>query len=459
MTFLSKSWVVMSQARFEEWINERKISEVECLVADMSGTARGKILPPKKFLKGIRSQGLRIPEEVFTLTINGRFVSETNAVSDSAIDIYMQPDIETIRFVPWYAEPTAQVICDAFHLDGEPVSIAPRHVLRGVLQLYKDRGWRPIVAPELEFYLVKKNLDPDYPLDAAVGRSGRKEPGGQAYGIDAANDFDPIVEDIYDFCEGQELDVDTLSHESGPAQLEINFNHGDPLELADQVFLFKRTVRQAALKHDMYATFMAKPHENEPGSSMHIHQSVLDLKSGKNVFAGRDGKPSKLFLNHIGGLQRYLAGALPLFAPNVNSYRRLVPESDAPTNVHWAIDNRTVSLRVPASDPVNLRIENRVPGADANPYLAFAASLACGYLGMIERIKPSDPVEGSAYRYAQTLPISLDEALDKLNYTKPLKTVLGEKFVEAYRDVKYQEMQHFRKVISSWEREYLLLNV
>jgi glutamine synthetase len=186
----------MSQARFEEWINERKISEVECLVADMSGTARGKILPPKKFLKGHRSQGLRIPEEVFTLTINGRFVSETNAVSDSAIDIYMQPDIETIRFVPWYAEPTAQVICDAFHLNDEPVEIAPRHVLRRVLQLYKDKGWRPIVAPELEFYLVKKNLDPDYPLDAAVGRSGRKEPGGQAYGIDAANDFDPVVEDM-----------------------------------------------------------------------------------------------------------------------------------------------------------------------------------------------------------------------------------------------------------------------
>ena len=119
------------------------------------------------------------------------------------------------------------------------------------------------------------------------GASGRKEPGGQAYGIDAANDFDPIVEDIYDYCEAQELDVDTLSHESGPAQLEINFNHGDPLELADQVFLFKRTVRQAALKHDMYATFMAKPHENEPGSSMHIHQSVMDIKTGKNIFAGR----------------------------------------------------------------------------------------------------------------------------------------------------------------------------
>lgn len=449
----------MSQARFEEWIAERRISEVECLVADMSGTARGKILPPNKFLKGIKSRGLRIPEEIFTLTINGRYVWETSAVSDSAIDVYMRPDPETIRLVPWYTEPTAQVICDCFHLSDEPVDIAPRHVLRRVLDLYKEKGWKPVVAPELEFYLVKKNLDPDYPLESAVGRTGRKEPGGQAYGIDAANDFDPIVEDIYDWCEAQELDVDTLSHESGPAQLEINFNHGDPLELADQVFLFKRTVRQAALKHEIYATFMAKPHENEPGSSMHIHQSVMDAKTGKNIFASKDGKHSKLFLNHIAGLQRYLGAALPLAAPNVNSYRRLVPDSDAPTNVHWAIDNRTVSLRVPSSDPTNLRVENRVSGADANPYLAFAASLACGYLGMAEKLKPSEPVEGSAYRYAHTLPISLDEALDKLNYAKSLKAVFGEKFVEAYRDVKYEEMQHYRRVISSWEREYLLLNV
>jgi glutamine synthetase len=449
----------MSQAKFEEYLSNNKISEVECLVADMNGTARGKILPPKKFLKGHRSKGLRVPEEVFTLTINGRFVSDTEAVSDSAIDIYMQPDVDTIRMVPWYSEPTAQVICDAYHLNDEPVTISPRHVLRRVLQLYKDKGWKPVIAPELEFYLVKKNIDPDYPLDPAVGRSGRKESGGQAYGIDAANDFDPIVEDIYDWCEAQELDVDTLSHEAGPAQLEINFNHGDPLELADQVFLFKRTVRQAALKHDIYATFMAKPHANEPGSSMHIHQSVLDARTGKTIFAGRDGKPSKLFLNHIGGLQRYLAAALPMLAPNVNSYRRLVPDSDAPTNVHWAIDNRTVSLRVPSSDPSNLRVENRVPGADSNPYLAFAASLAAGYLGMVEKVKPSEPVTGSAYRYAHTLPISLDEALDKLSYTKVLRQTLGEQFCEAYIDVKFSEMQNFRRTISSWEREYLLLNV
>jgi len=351
------------------------------------------------------------------------------------------------------------VICDCFYLDDRPVDIAPRYVLERIIGLYAERGWRPVVAPELEFYLVKKNLDPDYPLEPPAGRSGRAEKFGQAYGIDAANEFDPIVEDIYDFCEAQEIDIDTISHESGPVQLEINFNHGNPLELADQVFLFKRTVRQAALKHDMYATFMAKPHASDPGSSMHIHQSVISIKTGRNVFAGTGGKPSRLLLNHIGGLQRYMAAALPFFAPNVNSYRRLVPDSDAPTNTHWGIDNRTAPLRMPSSEPEAMRIENRVPGADANPYLAIAASLACGFLGMTQKTKPSDPVEGSAYRYAHTLPLHLDEALNKLNYSRPLKEIFGHRFIDAFQGVKEEEMELYRKVISSWEREFLLLNV
>ena len=301
--------------------------------------------------------------------------------------------------------------------------------MKRVLALYKEKGWRPVVAPELEFYLIKKNLDPDYPLEAAVGRSGRKEAGGQAYGIDAANDFDPVVEDIYDWCEAMELDVDTLSHESGPAQLEINFNHGDPLELADQVFLFKRTVRQAALKHDMYATFMAKPHENEPGSSMHIHQSVMDAKTGKNVFAAT-------------GWQALEAVPRAYRGPSALSCRRaaaaraeceLLPAPRARIPMRRPMStgpSTTARSRCACRRRIrrNLRVENRVPGANSNPYLAFAASLACGYLGMTERLKPIGAVEGSAYRYAHTLPINLDEALDKLNYTKSLKSVLGEKF-------------------------------
>jgi glutamine synthetase len=449
----------MTTKNFEDWLTQRDIDEVECLVPDMSGTARGKILPASKFVKGAEARGLRIPEDIFILTVTGRYSLKTDATDQASIDVYMHPDPDTIRIVPWYDNPTAEVICDCFYVDDRPVDIAPRYVLQRVVELYHENGWRPIVAPELEFYLVKKNLDPDYPLESPVGRSGRAEKMGQAYGIDAANNFDAIVDDVYDFCEKQEIDIDTISHESGPAQLEINFNHGDPVALADQVFLFKRTVRQAALKHDVYATFMAKPHAEEPGSSMHIHQSVVELKTGKTLFGGPAGKPSKLLLNHIGGLQRYMAAAMPFFAPNVNSFRRLVPGSDAPTNTHWGIDNRTAPLRVPASDAANLRVENRVPGADANPYLAIAASLACGWLGMTQRIKPTEPIEGSAYRYAHTLPLHLVDALNKLGHSRPLKQLFGERFIDAFYGVKEEEMEQYRRVISSWEREFLLLNV
>ncbi len=229
-----------------------------------------------------------------------------------------------------------------------------------------------------------------------AGKNGRQQSGRQAYGIDAVNEFDPLFEDVYDYCEAQEIGIDSLIHEEGVAQVEMNFNHGDPLALADQTFLFKRTVRQAALRHDIYATFMAKPYEQEPGSAMHIHQSVVDHK-GKSLFANKHGKDTRLFLAHIGGLQKYLPAAMPMIAPFVNSYRRLVRFLSAPINTHWGHENRTVGLRVPVSDVKNRRVENRVPGADANPYLAIAASLACGYLGMVENLVPTKAMEGNAY--------------------------------------------------------------
>ncbi len=443
----------------EEWIATRKIEEVECMVSDMSGIARGKILPSSKFIKGAQEKGLRLPEAVFVQSVTGSYRRVSDVADPANSDVLLVPDPATIRMVPWYDEPTAQIIADAFYLDGRPVDIAPRELLRRVIRLYEEQGWRPVVAPELEFYLVKVNTDPDYPLEPPIGLSGRQESGRQAFGIEAANEFDPIMEEIYDFCELQEIDVDTLAHEAGAAQFEINFNHGDAMELADQVFVFKRTVRQAALRHKVYATFMAKPHQNEPGSAMHIHQSVIDTKSGRNLFATKAGKDSALFLNHIGGLQRYLPAAVPLFAPNVNSYRRLMPYSDAPINVHWGHDNRTVGLRVPVSDPANRRVENRVAGVDANPYLAIAASLACGWLGMTEKIEPNNPVEGNAYRFAYSLPRHLTDALYKLNHARPLKDVLGDRFVAALLEVKNLEYDAYQRVISSWERENLLLNV
>ncbi|WP_420566239.1 glutamine synthetase family protein [Thalassobaculum sp.] len=442
----------------EAWIRERRITEVECLVSDLSGIARGKILPAQKFLRATRDQGLRLPESIFGQTVTGEYIDEID-LDPRASDVFLRPVAETIRMVPWYAEPTAQVIHDAHYFDGTPVDIAARAVLRRVLDLYAEKGWTPIVAPELEFFLVKVNEDPDYPLEPPVGRSGRPETARQAYGIDAVNEFDPLFEDIYDYCEAQEIDVDTLIHESGAAQMEINFNHGEAMALADQTFLFKRTVRQAALDHKIYATFMAKPMQYEPGSSMHMHISVVDSETGQNLFAGKDGKNSDFFLNFIGGLQKYVPPSMALFAPYVNSYRRLVPDSDAPVNVHWGVDNRTTGFRVPESRPESRRVENRVPGADANPYLAFAASLACGYLGLVEELEPSKPVEGSAYNLAANLPRHLEDALLRLNRSKPLRDILGQRFINVLTQVKEQESKAYLQVISAWERQYLLLNV
>jgi glutamine synthetase len=448
-------------SKLEEWLTERRVGEVECLVPDMSGIARGKILPATKFIKSVREHSLRLPESIFIQTVTGEYAEDEDdeVMGPQDHDVNLQPDPDTIAIVPWYDEPTAQVIVDCFNQDGSPVEIASRYVLKRVLQLYDDRGWKPVIAPELEFFLVQVNADPDLPLLPPIGRSGRPETGRQSYGIDAVNEFDPIFEDVYDFCEKQEIDIDTLTHESGNAQMEINFNHGDPLSLADQAFIFKRTVRHAAMRHKIYATFMAKPLANEPGSSMHVHQSVLDKASGRNLFADNNGRDTALFRNHVAGLQRYLPLVMPLLAPNVNSYRRLQPYLDAPINVHWGVDNRTVGLRVPISSAAARRIENRLAGADANPYLAMAASLACGYIGMVDRLKPTEQVEGSAYRLKHTLPRTLYDALHRFEQCKPIRPILGERFIRAFAAVKRSELEAYQRVISSWEREHLLLNV
>ncbi|TLZ23897.1 MAG: glutamine synthetase, partial [Gammaproteobacteria bacterium] len=391
-------------------------------IPDMAGIARGKIMPAEKFAE---DGGMRLPESVFLQTVTGDYPLETGtAMSPAEIDIVLKADQKTVRRVPWAAEPTAQVIHDCFYSDG-----------------------------------LEQNKDADYPLKPPVGRSGRSEPGRQSYSIAAVNEFDPLFDDIYQFCEDQDIEIDTLIHEDGPAQMEINLIHGQPLDLADQVFLFKRTAREAALRHKMYCTFMAKPHAKEPGSAMHIHQSVLDLKTRKNVFSNPDGTPSPLFFSHIGGLQKYMPAAMALFCANVNSYRRLTRYLSSPINVHWGYDNRTAGLRVPMSDAQARRVENRVGGADANPYIAIAASLACGYLGMVEGAQPSDPIVGSAHDLPFGLPRSLDEALRELRACEPLVKLLGEAFIEAFTLVKEAEYEVFLQVISSWEREHLLLNV
>ena len=442
-----------------KWLKARRIEDIECVVPDQAGVARGKMMPTRKFLS---SPAFPMPSTIFWQTITGAYPNEfiEDVDFDPADgDMVFTPDFSTLTVVPWESDPTAQVLLDATRKDGTSVDLAPRQLLRRIIDLYAENGWRPIVAPELEFYLVKPNTDPDYPLEPPIGRSGRAEVGRQGYSIAAINEFDDVVDDIYRFSEAQGLQIDTLSHEDGAAQMEINLAHGDPLELADQVFLFKRTIREAALKHNIYATFMAKPMSDEPGSAMHVHQSVVDIKTGKNIFSDKDGNPNERFHSFIAGHQKYLPNVMCMLAPYVNSYRRLTRASTAPINVHWGYDNRTVGLRVPDSNPQARRLENRVPSSDANPYFAIAGSLACGYLGMMENLKPDEAIKGSARMLDFGLPRGLLEAVELFAKCEPLADLFGKGFVEVYRDIKLAEFETFMRVISAWEREYLLLNV
>ncbi len=442
----------------EDFLKKHSITEIESTLADMTGNARGKFYPTRKFLA---ENGGRIPETLLVQSVTGDYAYNHYDIIDARDrDMILVPDTNTLRIVPWADEPTAQLINDCYDSEGNLHPLSSRTILRRVLALYEADGLRPVIAPEAEFYLLQQNDDPDYELKPAKGRSGRRETARRSYSIDAVNEFNPVIDTLYAYCEAQDLDVDTLIHESGAAQMEINFLHGDALDLADQVFVFKRTLRETALKHNICATFMAKPMQNEPGSAMHIHQSIIDIKTGKNIFT-KDGELSDAFYNYMGGLQKYTPNAISFFAPNVNSYRRFAPEIAAPMNMKWGIDNRTTGLRVPNSTPEATRIENRFPGADCNPYLAIAASLACGYLGMKEKLRPTEPTSGAAAMENDSVELSrtLEEALRLLEDCPELCEIMGQSFVDAYIGVKKSEFETFNKVISSWEREHLLLNV
>ena len=440
----------------QTYLDGRRLDEVECLIADLSGIARGKAMPASKFAT---QDQFYLPNSIFYQTITGGWAEDTEAVGYTEPDMVLKPDYSTASAAPWTADWTLQVIHDAYDKEGAPVPFAPRNVLKRIVALYEAKGWKPVVAPEMEFFLVARNIDPAQEIQAMTGRSGRPAAARQAYSISAVDEFGPVIDDIYDFAEAQGLEIDGITQEGGAGQLEINLQHGDPVRLADEVFYFKRLIREAALRHDCFATFMAKPIEGEPGSAMHIHHSILSTETGRNIFVDDAGAETAQFAHFIGGLQRYLPSATILFAPYVNSFRRYVKDHAAPINLEWSRDNRTTAIRVPVSDPQARRVENRIAGMDCNPYLGIATSLACGYLGMVEGVTPNSEFTGDAYDSEPELPQGIFAALDLLADAKPLREAMGEGFSEVYEAVKRSEYDEFLQVISPWEREHLLLNV
>ena len=438
------------------YLEGRKLDEVECIISDLPGIARGKAVPATKYA---RQDSFHLPDSIFYQTISGDWGEAAGAEGFIERDMILKPDISTATAAPWTGDWTIQVIHDAFDRKGNPVPFAPRNVLKRVVDLYHAKGWKPIVAPEMEFYLVARNIDPAKPIEAMMGRSGRPAAARQAYSMTAVDEFGPVIDDIYDFAEAQGFEIDGITQEGGAGQLEINLRHGSPVKLADEVFYFKRLIREAALRHDCFATFMAKPIEDEPGSAMHIHHSIIDIETGLNAFSGPQGGETDLFFHFIGGLQKYLPAAIAIMAPYVNSYRRYVRNHAAPVNLEWGRDNRTTGIRIPLSDAKARRVENRLAGMDCNPYLCIAASLACGYLGMVNEIWPSKQYKGDAYEGEEDVPRVMGDALDLFEDAKELHEVLGPEFARVYSIVKRTEYEEFLQVISPWEREHLLLNV
>lgn len=439
----------------QSWLKGKRIEEVECIIADFVGMSRGKAMPSTTFA---RTERMFMPMSIFYQTISGDYVDMEIKNQWVESDMILKPDFSTAVAAPWAGDVTVQVIHDVMDRDDKPIGLIPRNVLKRIMDLYKAEGWTPVVAPEIEFYLTKPNIDPSQPIEPPIGRSGRRMVGKQAYSMAAVDEFGKIIDDIYDFSEAMGFEIDTIIQEGGSGQLEINLVHGDPVFLADQVFYFKRLIREAALRHDCYATFMAKPIQDEPGSAMHIHQSVIDA-DGNNIFCNADGSESDLFTQFIAGQQKYIPNAICFLAPYVNSYRRFVASGSAPINLEWGEDNRTTGIRIPLSKPAARRVENRVTGMDANPYLALAASLACGYLGMKNQLKPRKKQNREAYELPRALPRSLLDGLELFKGAPELAEVLGTEFCDVYTAVKRHEALAFLEVISPWEREHLLLNV
>lgn len=437
-----------------EHFRQTGVRDVECLFADVTGYPRGKLMPAPSFAAG---QELRICQAIPMQCVTGQY-SYDPVFPDSDPDVRLVPDLSTLKRSPWASVPRYLAVHDAYEMDGSLCEFAPRSVLRNVVARYAAAGLTPVVAPEIEFYLTAAMTDPAQPLASPTGRGGRPEVGQSAFSLNALNELAPFWDAFHAAIDALGIRADTWLHEVGENQYEINLLHGDPVAVADQAFLFKTAAREIALQHGLNAVFMAKPVAGQAGSSMHLHQSVVDAQ-GRNVFSQADGSASDAFFHYLGGLQAYTPDLMLLYAPTVNSYRRYVAGSQAPTNVAWGYDNRTTGLRVPVSGPAARRVENRLAGADANPYLAMAATLAAGLAGIGEKLTPADPVDGNGYDQARGLARTFDAAHEQMARSQHAPRLLGERFVRGFLAVKALEHDHFLAEVSAWERRYLLPQV
>ena len=428
---------------------------VEALITDCNGIARGKWLPVQK-LDTIEKQGLKLPKSALGLDVWGRDIPAL-AHANGDIDGYCHLVEGSLR--PLLTErgvDQAQVLLSMFDKDGNPYMGDPRQVLQALVNRFTEKELRPCMAVELEFSLLPK---PE--TSEAIGAALRDQNavGGNLYALSELDYHGPLLEALRQAFDTQDLPYEGIIKESAPSQFEINVAHSDDVMLlADQVIRMQRTIRAVSARHGFVASFMPKPIDDEAGNGLHVHCSLLD-ENGTNVFDDGGEEGSDLLRYAVAGCLELLPASMLLFAPSFNAYRRFQPGNHAPTESAWGYDNRTTAIRIPESPSAARRLEHRVAGADANPYLVLAAVLAGIWHGIENTLSPPNPIEGNAWDQeinAPALPTTMDEAISVFDKSDVLSSYLTSEFKTLFLATKVQERNEFAKRVTKFELETYL---
>ena len=434
------------------------LEAAEALVTDPTGVGRGKLLRAADLAKLYR-EGRPLPCSIMSLDITGEDVEETGLVwyiGDA--DKLAWPIAGTLKRAGWMGVPTAQLLLSLWELDGQPYIGDPRHVLARVVRRLEAEGYTPVVAAELEFYVVDPARGSDGRLQPPKApATGRRLDRIDVYSVTELEEFAPFIAELYGAARSMALPAETLISEYAPGQLEVVLRHrADALQAADEAIQWKRLVRGVAAKHGLLATFMAKPYSGRAGSGFHIHASLAD-RAGRNLFASEDPEGTPLMRQAVAGLLATIADGMGVFAPNANSYRRFQSASYAPIAKTWGVNNRSVAVRVPTGGPETRHLEHRVAGADANPYLAIAAVLAGMHKGIAEGLDPGPAIEGNGYAQASAdLPNDWPAALRLLRDSAFLKDYFGAPFLAIYHAIRSAECRRFSAQVSELDLDWYL---
>ncbi|GGK03624.1 glutamine synthetase family protein [Pseudomonas matsuisoli] len=438
-----------------------EVQFVDLLIADMNGVVRGKRIERASLTK-VYEKGINLPASLFALDINGSTVESTGLGLDIGdADRICYPIPGTLSAEPWQKRPTAQLLMTMHELDGQPFFADPREVLRGVVEKFDELGLTICAAFELEFYLIDQENVNGRPQPPRSPISGKRPHSTQVYLIDDLDEYADCLQDMLEGAKVQGLPADAIVKESAPAQFEVNLHYTeDAIKACDHAVLLKRLIKNIAYDHEMDTTFMAKPYPGQAGNGLHVHISLLDKTTGKNIFASDDPEQNAALRHAVGGVLETMPASMAFLCPNVNSYRRFGAQFYVPNAPSWGLDNRTVALRVPTGAAEAVRLEQRVAGADANPYLMMAAILAGIHHGLTNEVEPGAPVVGNAYEQMEpSLPNNLRDALRQLDDSEVINRYISPEYIDIFVACKESELAEFEHSISDLEYNWYLHTV